>query len=316
MPTVKDRTGQRYGNLTVIERAKNKIQKSGKSKTMWICLCDCGNYTTVSSDYLQSNSDVTKSCGCVSRNNRILKNRIDNIGEKHGRLTIVDILWDFKPSKAVCECECGNTYVCSKSDVVSGHTLSCGCLQKERASTSNTKDWSGFISGSGIEFVERSYKNKYGQWVWKCRCTCGKYFYDLPARVNNGHTSSCGCKSISFKEGYIKNILSEIGAHYKTEYKFDDCSNVLPLRFDFVLFKDRKHSDVIGAIEYDGEQHYLPVSIFGGSDGLEKCKLRDKIKDDFCSNNNIPLLRLPYYLSEEEIEKKINEYYLSLTTAG
>lgn len=54
---LKDLTGQRFGKLTVVERAANR-----EKKTMWVCRCDCGETIIVYSTHLlQSNS---RSCGC------------------------------------------------------------------------------------------------------------------------------------------------------------------------------------------------------------------------------------------------------------
>lgn len=53
-----DLTGQRFGRLTVIERAENK----GK-QTRWRCKCDCGNETIIRSTDLTSGA--SKSCGCL-----------------------------------------------------------------------------------------------------------------------------------------------------------------------------------------------------------------------------------------------------------
>lgn len=65
MPNFIDLTGDKYGRLTVLERAANK----GK-KTAWLCQCDCGNQTVVASTHLRSGH--TTSCGChlkeVNRN--------------------------------------------------------------------------------------------------------------------------------------------------------------------------------------------------------------------------------------------------------
>lgn len=57
-----DLSGQRFGKLTVIGRAPNK-----NSKTMWYCLCDCGDSTTVSSTHLRSGHTI--SCGCYKAEN-------------------------------------------------------------------------------------------------------------------------------------------------------------------------------------------------------------------------------------------------------
>lgn len=54
-----DLTGQRFGKLTVIERAKENT-KAGKAR--WICKCDCGNECTVHGAQLRNRNQ--KSCGC------------------------------------------------------------------------------------------------------------------------------------------------------------------------------------------------------------------------------------------------------------
>jgi hypothetical protein len=47
-------------------------------------------------------------------------------------------------------------------------------------------------------------------------------------------------------------------------------------------------------IEYDGAQHYQVVERWGGVKSFYDRQLKDKIKTDFCKNNNINLLRIPY----------------------
>ena len=309
----KDLTGQRFGKLTVISRAPNKINSSGRLRTMWNCKCDCSDdIITVSADYLKR-SDCP-SCGCDATKNRIEKNRVNNIGQKFGRLTIVDILWDEDRSKAICKCDCGNDYIGAKSDIVSGHTKSCGCLQCENTSAANTKDWTGYISDYGIEFLYQDQMNEKRQWLWKCRCgICGNLFTALPAKINNGHITSCGCRIQSSGEEHIKSLLEKLYINYETQYTFDDCKSVYVLRFDFAIINENK---LLGLIEYDGKQHFEPIEFFGGEDGFNKTKERDQIKNTYCKLHNIPLLRIPYTLSINEIEIKVYEYYLSLTTAG
>lgn len=308
----KDLRGQKFGRLTVLNRTPSKIDKSGKSRTMWNCKCDCGNDAIVSADYLKRSE--CPSCGCEATKNRIEKNRTDNVGKKFGRLTILDVIWDYDRSKAVCRCDCGNDYVGVKSDIVTGHTQSCGCLHSENTSIANTKDWSGYVADCGVEFIKQDHMNEKGQWVWKCKCgICGNVFYELPARVNGGHTTSCGCRIQSFGESYIESLLVDFDIDFKQQYTFEDCKFVYVLRFDFgILYNDR----LLGLIEYDGKQHFEPIDFFGGEDGFRKTQERDKIKNAYCKSHNIPLLRLPYTLSINEIKTKIYEYYLSLTTAG
>ena len=73
-----DLTGQKFGKLTVVDRAANR----GK-ETMWNCICECGNSTTVGSGCLRSGS--TKSCGC----NRFNPSHRKTHGQSHSRLYYV-----------------------------------------------------------------------------------------------------------------------------------------------------------------------------------------------------------------------------------
>ena len=58
-----DLTGQRFGRLTVLEYSHTNKHK----KSMWKCLCDCGNETIVVGNNLKQN--LTTSCGCVHNEN-------------------------------------------------------------------------------------------------------------------------------------------------------------------------------------------------------------------------------------------------------
>lgn len=58
----KDLTGKKFNRLTVIKRAKSTKRANGKTRTNWLCLCDCGNYVIVESSNLISGNSC--SCGC------------------------------------------------------------------------------------------------------------------------------------------------------------------------------------------------------------------------------------------------------------
>lgn len=60
MGKLKDLTGQRFGRLTVIERAENKGHH-----TAWLCECDCGTRIITRAQTLQRGR--AKSCGCLRR---------------------------------------------------------------------------------------------------------------------------------------------------------------------------------------------------------------------------------------------------------
>ena len=61
-------------------------------------------------------------------------------------------------------------------------------------------------------------------------------------------------------------------------------------------------------IEADGQYHYQPIY---GEKRLKDVKKNDKIKDDYCKNNNIPLIRIPYFKirkAEEIIIPNLSKY--------
>lgn len=60
-----DLTGQRFGRLTVLSRAEDYVNPQGNHYVKWLCICDCGNITTVLGTALRSGG--TRSCGCLQK---------------------------------------------------------------------------------------------------------------------------------------------------------------------------------------------------------------------------------------------------------
>lgn len=112
------------------------------------------------------------------------------------------------------------------------------------------------------------------------------------------------CMQTSRGEERISRYLDSVNITYKSQFKLDDCRNQKPLPFDFAIFKG---THLIGLIEYQGEQHYRVVPHFKGELGFQKRRHNDKIKKDFCNNNNIPLLEIPYW-SYDSIESLLSEF--------
>lgn len=125
--------------------------------------------------------------------------------------------------------------------------------------------------------------------IWHFECDCGNEIDVLGVAVRRGNTKSCGCL-LSHYELEISNLLKENKYLYKSQYSFEDLKNIKPLRFDFAIFDN--DNQIIGLIEYNGRQHYVEVSKFGGIERLKEYQHSDKLKQDYCIKNNIPLLVL------------------------
>lgn len=102
------------------------------------------------------------------------------------------------------------------------------------------------------------------------------------------HISGCGCKKCfeSNGEKKIRLFLEDNNIRFISQKRFNDCRNINPLPFDFYI------PELNICIEYDGEQHFEIVGHWGGENALKEIKKRDEIKNEYCSLNNIVLLRL------------------------
>lgn len=117
----------------------------------------------------------------------------------------------------------------------------------------------------------------------------------------------------SKNERKIKEILEQDNIIFSTQYRIDECRNKFTLPFDFALLNAQEK--LLCLIEYDGEDHFHVVNRMGdikrAKANFKRRQINDKIKDEYCKNNGIPLIRISY-MEQENIEdimrKVINTY--------
>lgn len=118
---------------------------------------------------------------------------LDLTGQKYGRLTVVkEVERNGYTRRWLCKCECGNETIVTQPNLRNGHTTSCGCVQREKTSKSNTVDLTGRKFGR-LTVVERSGTAKNRKVVWLCKCECGNVARVQSDKLLNGTTTSCGC---------------------------------------------------------------------------------------------------------------------------
>lgn len=277
MPT-KNLIGQVFTKLTVLEKTEKRID----GKIVWKCQCECGNIAYVPTSRLTSGN--TRSCGCLAHSSPKLK-----IGDKINLLTIIEPIPD-RPHYYKCKCDCGNFTEVYEYNLKSNKVKSCGCLRRQaspqRLDLSNKKF--GFLTALYIDEEKTTEMNRT---YWLCQCECGNKVSVLRENLTSENRfPSCGCQTKSRGEIKITNLLKENNIQFETEKTFENCTNPTtnaPLRFDFYI--NNKY-----IIEFDGEQHYQTTNR-GWGEPLEKIQYRDKIKNDWCEKNNIPLIRIPYW---------------------
>lgn len=134
---LKDLTGQKFGRLTVTERAPTYISPKGGHVTRWRCLCECGKEIIKSSYDLRHEENI--SCGCYKKEHPYFKDITGWKMWEHGiPESRIKVLYRTKQNKQnnwmwMCECRCGNKkqFELSGGVILHGSRLSCGCLAKE-----------------------------------------------------------------------------------------------------------------------------------------------------------------------------------------
>jgi Zn ribbon nucleic-acid-binding protein len=120
---------------------------------------------------------------------------------------------------------------------------------------------------------------------------CGNVWKATPHKFINGGRRCPRCNS-SKGEVAIAKYLENNNYKYKHQEKFDDCKNERSLPFDYMVLDSDNRVKFL--IEFDGIQHFQPLDVFGGEEGFAYRQLCDQIKNDYCINNNITLLRIKY----------------------
>lgn len=113
---------------------------------------------------------------------------------------------------------------------------------------------------------------------------CG-YEFLQEAKFHLHYSTGCPKCNISKGEKVIREWLIENNIKFEEQKKFKEIGR---MSYDFYL------SDYNILIEYDGEQHFKPVKVWGGKEEFENNKKRDAIKNEYAKKNGIKLLRIPY----------------------
>lgn len=231
---------------------------------------------------------------------------IENItGQTFGRLTVLELtdkqnndnrwLW-----KCQCSCKKHSIVYTSMHKLKSGNIKSCGCLQREWAVKKNKM---GIIDLTGQRYgmltVIRDLGTINKTHYWECQCDCGNITKvsvndlrrDLYGDKTRHGTYSCGCLSKSVGEKKVKTQLELLQIKFEREKTSEACKNPETdrrLRYDFYL------PDYNTCIEYDGFTHFIANGGWNTEENLAGIQYRDNIKNKFCKDNNIRLVRIPY----------------------
>lgn len=239
-----------------------------------------------------------------------MRTKVDLVGKHYGNMTVVEMLYNYNNKhRTYCRCigDNGVEAIIRKDALQSGATKNISHAGANR----NDTNISGKKFGLLTAIKPTKYRNSNGNVIWECKCDCGNITYVPFSQLIRKHTMSCGCQHKSKWEMFISDFLQSINVNFKEQKRFNDCRNksgtdMLP--FDFYLV------DYNILIEYDGEQHFIPIEYWGGEERFKTTQENDSIKNNYCQEHSIKLLRLPYTLSEEDIKQKILNILSPVTT--
>lgn len=120
------------------------------------------------------------------------------------------------------------------------------------------------------------------------QCSCGNTYTTSLSNYKMMTYKQCPhCRhSYSIGERIIERFLNVSNIEYIKQKTFEDCKDEIVLPFDFYL------PYYNCCIEFDGQGHFAPV---WGEKSFTLLKKHDEIKNNYCANNNIKLLRIPYW---------------------
>lgn len=289
----KDISGQQFGDFIVLYRTNGE---SSSKKTYWLCQCiKCKQYFIKNAQTLLKG---TNECEC---NN-------DLTGKIFGRWT-VQYLCNYRTKNRGkiyhCKCECGNEKDVPAETLKRGESQSCGCYRIEQyrkfAEEHNRIDLTGQRFGKLVALSPIYRENKHT--LWHCKCDCGNECDIDMGNLRSGKSQSCGCTHSKNEEKIIK-LLTENNIDFVYQKRFEDFKTK---EFDFYV-----NNQYI--IEFDGQQHFF----FSGSgwdtqEHFDRIRQNDLLKNKYCFDHNIPLIRIPYYADYTFNDLKIDTTQFLLT---
>ena len=158
-------------------------------------------------------------------------------------------------------------------------------MEKRRSSFDEVKE---LFAKHDMILLDQEYINSQTPLMYICTHHKEKGIQWMTA--SNAHVQHCPYCNISKGENEVIRILEKYHIKYSREIKFDGLGELRGrLSYDFYL------PDYNLLIEYQGRQHEMPVSIFGGVEMFIKQQDRDKCKRKFAKDNNIELLEIWHY---------------------
>ena len=245
---------------TIRSKRHNKYRK---------CCKECSNYFTHKND--MKKYDI---------------NTVNQIFSDHG-LTLLEKNYIDNKTKMACMSKDGYKGILSLHGLLAGN----GFNIFDKSNPFSLENVNTFLKNNNAKTTILSTVYKRNNSIYEFKCGCGKIFKrSINSIVYNGalYCSDCSRAKKSKYHLSVKKYLKDNKIKYIEEKRFEKCKDKNCLPFDFYL------PNYNTCIEVQGEQHYIPKSVFGGTEAFQVRIKHDAIKEKFCEDNNIKLIKIKY----------------------
>ena len=195
-----------------------------------------------------------------------------------------------------CQCQlCKETYTIRGSALTSGKSTKCSECSRHQVTTNEI--------GNKYEKLEviANAGTKNNRKMWLCKCQCNNLIEVSTTDLRNGSVKSCGrCpERETIGEHHIRLMLLNAKIPFEQEYVFDDLVYETGHKPKFDFYIPSKNY----IIEYDGKQHFVAqeTSSWNTEKNLKLTQKRDNIKNNYCFENCIKIIRIPYTVKLSEL---------------
>jgi hypothetical protein len=218
---------------------------------------------------------------------------VTEIVKRNGDTLISDYVNSATKLRIIC-CRCIQIYEMRFDGIKKGNRCkSCGDKESHMHRRTPYDEIKKIVGQNGDKLISEEYINSKTKLKILCY-KCDRIYHRNIDKIKMNYRCSqrCSTGTMSRGEFSIYEYLEKNNIKFEFQIAFDDCKHKNTLSFDFyVAFKDGS----FGLIEYQGQQHYKPIELFGGEDKFKIQVLHDNIKSNYCNNKNMPLLIIPFW---------------------
>ncbi|MDF9599575.1 hypothetical protein P7D15_00175 [Bacillus cereus] len=292
----------------VYENVKNEYKVLGTYKNnrekILMQHTTCGNEWLVTPKNFLTNNSRCPACNSKQKGIKDFKKKVNQIvGDEY---IVVGEYINNKTKIRMLHRKCGEIVEIAPNNFSKG--CRCSKCSSKKANIKKRKTHAEFVSDIyRLEGDKYSVIGKYidvKTYVSLKHNECGHIWDSTPHNFFAGRR--CPKCRASKGEKEIEKFLQEHNIVYKSQYIAEGCRYKRDLRFDFGIFSN---NNLVAVIEYDGQQHITPVSIFGGKKAFETLQKRDEIKNNYCKVNGIKMFRIPFW-DIEDIDEILSDLFI------